>query len=87
MPNLHIDISTRQESHEYVSSQARARGPTPIYSESHDPGTRMAAPAAMSGHENDPRSSNSVDKRRSRMRSHAPVSQGSPLTTVAQRGD
>ena len=46
---------------------------------------RVAAPAVMTGHENDPRSSSSVEKRRARARAQALATQGSPLTAVAQR--
>ena len=46
---------------------------------------RVAAPAVMTGQENDPRSSSSVEKRRARARAQALATQGSPLTAVAQR--
>ena len=39
----------------------------------------VAAPAVMKGPENDPPSSNSVDKRRARTHAHALAIQGSPL--------
>ena len=76
--STHVNALTLTLQYEYIVLRRRRnrRRLTP---------PRVAAPAVMTGLENDPRSSSSVEKRRARARAQALATQGSPLTAVAQR--